>query len=678
MSGRMAFDLSLAQTLIDRKRDTPGATLPILHDLQEQFGYIDDAAIPLIADALNISRAETLGVISFYHDFRRSPVDGRELKLCRAESCQSLGCEDLVSHLELRHGIKADDERQPFRPPRRNGLLPWQLRSLSRSAPRRGADRPAGPRSDRRDRRGGARQSAMSVRVFISADSSALSVGADLVADAICNEARRCGLDIELVRTGSRGLFWLEPLVEVETGAGRVGYGPIAPGETARLFEAAFLSGGAHPKALGRVDDIPYLAKQQRLIFARCGVTDPLSLDDYGRHGGLRGLERALALGPKATVEEVLASGLRGRGGAGFPTGIKWRTTAGIDADQKYIVCNADEGDSGTFADRMLMEGDPFLLIEGMAIAGVSVGATRGYVYIRSEYPHAFATFQRAIERARGGGLLGPNVLGSGRAFDLEARLGAGAYICGEETSLLQSLEGKRGQIRVKPPLPAISGLFGKPTVINNVLSFASTPWILEHGAKAYAAYGVGRSLGSQPFQLAGNIRHGGLVELAFGATLRELVEGFGGGTRTGRPIRAIQVGGPLGAYLPESLLDTPLDYESMAAVGGMLGHGGIVIFDDSVDMARQARFAMEFCAKESCGKCTPCRIGSTRGVETVDKIIAGRDRPKNVQLLRDLCEVMTDGSLCALGGLAPMPVLSALNHFSEDFAKAPARDAAE
>jgi formate dehydrogenase iron-sulfur subunit len=518
----------------------------------------------------------------------------------------------------------------------------------------------------------------MSVRVFVSADSSALSVGADVVADAIHDEARRRGLEIDLVRTGSRGLFWLEPLVEVETAAGRVGYGPIAANETAQLFDADFLGGGAHPKALGRVDDIPYLAKQQRLIFARCGLTDPLSLEDYRNHGGLRGLERALALGSKATIEEILASGLRGRGGAGFPTGIKWRTTAGIEADQKYIVCNADEGDSGTFADRMLMEGDPFLLIEGMTIAGVSVGATKGYVYIRSEYPHAFATFQRAIERARVDGLLGQSVLGSGKAFDLEARLGAGAYICGEETSLLQSLEGKRGQIRVKPPLPAIVGLFGKPTVINNVLSFASTPWILEHGAKAYAGYGVGRSLGSQPFQLAGNIRYGGLVELAFGATLRELVEGFGGGTRTRRPIRAIQVGGPLGAYLPESLIDTPLDYESMAAAGAMLGHGGIVVFDDSVDMARQARFAMEFCAKESCGKCTPCRIGSTRGVETVDKIIAGRDRQKNVQLLRDLCEVMTDGSLCALGGLAPMPVLSALNHFSEDFAKAPVRVAAE
>ena len=518
----------------------------------------------------------------------------------------------------------------------------------------------------------------MSVRVFVPSDSSALSVGADAVAAALAREARERNFEPSIVRTGSRGLFWLEPLIEVETPEGRLGYGPIAAEDVASLFEATFLAGGGHPKALGRVEAIPYLARQQRLVFARCGEIDPLSLDDYRRHGGLAGLTRALTLGPEATVEEVFASGLRGRGGAGFPTGIKWRTVLGVRADQKYVVCNADEGDSGTFADRMLMEGDPFLLIEGMAIAAISVGATMGYVYIRSEYPHAFDVFSRAIERARAGGFLGTSVLGSRHAFDIEARLGAGAYICGEETSLLESLEGKRGQVRAKPPLPAISGLFGRPTVMNNVLSFASVPWILEHGAKAYADYGVGRSRGSQPFQLAGNVRFGGLIELAFGATIRDLVEGFGGGTRSGRPVRAVQVGGPLGAYFPQSLLDTPLDYESMAAAKGMLGHGGIVVFDDGVDLGRQARFALHFCAKESCGKCTPCRIGSIRGVETVDKIIAGRDRQKNVELLRDLCEVMTDGSLCALGGLTALPVLSALDHFSEDFAKAPARAAAE
>jgi formate dehydrogenase iron-sulfur subunit len=518
----------------------------------------------------------------------------------------------------------------------------------------------------------------MKAKVFIPCDSSALAAGAEATAQAVAAEARARNVDIEIVRTGSRGLFWLEPLVEVETAMGRVGYGPIGAGDAGALFAAGFLDGGEHAKTLGLVEEIPFLKQQQRLVFARCGVIDPLSLDDYRRHGGLAGLERAIVLGPKATLDEVIASGLRGRGGAGFPTGIKWRTVAGAAADQKYVVCNADEGDSGTFADRMLMEGDPFLLIEGMAIAGLTVGATRGYVYIRSEYPHAFRTFRTAIEKARAGGLLGANVLGSGHAFEIEARLGAGAYICGEETSLLESLEGKRGQVRVKPPLPAISGLFGKPTVINNVVSFASAPWILEHGGKAYAEYGVGRSRGSQPFQLAGNIKRGGLVELALGATIRRLVEDFGGGTQSGRPIRAVQVGGPLGAYFPESLLDTPLDYEAMLGAKGMLGHGGMVVFDDSVDMAQQARFAFAFCAKESCGKCTPCRIGSTRGVETVDKIVAGRDRAGNIALLRDLCETLTDGSLCALGGLTPLPVLSALDHFGEDFAGGAKRIAAE
>jgi formate dehydrogenase iron-sulfur subunit len=515
-------------------------------------------------------------------------------------------------------------------------------------------------------------------RIFVPGDSSALSVGADDVARALAREAAARGVETTIVRNGSRGLFWLEPLVEVETPQGRVGYGPVAANEVRSLFEADFLTGGVHAKSLGRVDDMPWLKRQQRLVFARCGVTDPLSLDDYRNSHGWMGLERALAMRRDGIVDEIVASGLRGRGGAGFPTGIKWGAVANAVADQKYVVCNADEGDSGTFADRMLMEGDPFLVIEGMAIAAVAVGATAGYVYIRSEYPHAFDIFSRAVERARASGVLGRRVMGSEHAFDIEPRLGAGAYICGEETSMLESLEGKRGQVRAKPPLPALSGLFGKPTVINNMLSFASVPWILEHGAKAYANYGVGRSLGSQPFQLAGNVRYGGLVELAFGPTIRELIEGFGGGTRSGRPVRAVQVGGPLGAYFPQSLLDTRLEYEAMAAAKGMLGHGGIVVFDDSVDMARQARFAFAFCAKESCGKCTPCRLGSTRGVETVDKIVSGRDRQKNVELLRDLCEVMTDGSLCALGGLTPLPVLSALDHFAEDFTKTPARVAAE
>jgi formate dehydrogenase iron-sulfur subunit len=515
------------------------------------------------------------------------------------------------------------------------------------------------------------------VRVYVPGDSSSVAVGANRVAHGIERLARERQREVAIVRNGSRGLYWLEPMVEVVTPEGRIAYGPVSTADLAGLFDADFLSGGQHALRLGKPEEIPFLKNQERVMFARCGITDPLSIEEYRTHGGYRGLAKALQMQPQEIVAEVTESGLRGRGGAGFPTGIKWKTVLGAQADLKYIVCNADEGDSGTFADRMIMEGDPFLLIEGMTIAGVATGATKGFIYIRSEYPDAFRQMGRAIETARNAGYLGANVLGSGKAFDLETRLGAGAYICGEETSLLESLEGKRGVIRFKPPLPALKGLFGKPTVINNVLSFTSVPAILDDGAAFYKNYGMGRSRGTQPFQLAGNIKQGGLVEKAFGVTLKELVYDFGGGTLSGRPLRAVQVGGPLGAYLPADQLDIPMDYEAFAAVKAMLGHGGLVVFDDTVDMAQQARFAMEFCAVESCGKCTPCRIGSTRGVEVIDRIIADQDRVKNLRLLDDLCETMVDGSLCALGGLTPFPVQSAIRHFPEDFDK-PSRKAAE
>ncbi|OZI71191.1 formate dehydrogenase beta subunit [Bordetella genomosp. 12] len=508
------------------------------------------------------------------------------------------------------------------------------------------------------------------VRIYIPKDAAALAVGADDVAHAIAAQARQRGLAVELVRNGSRGLLWLEPLVEIVTPQGRVAYGPVAADDVAGLFDAGWLDGQPrHPLSQGLTEAIPYLQRQERLTFARVGVTDPLSIEDYAAHGGLAGLERALTLTPAQIVEEVTASGLRGRGGAAFPTGLKWKTVLTAPAATKYIVCNADEGDSGTFADRLLMEGDPYALIEGMTIAGLAVGAHEGYIYVRSEYPHAIAALRAAVCRAREAGWLGANLHGSGKRFDLEVRQGAGAYICGEETALLESLEGKRGVVRAKPPLPAISGLFGQPTVINNVISLATVPTILARGAAFYRDFGVGRSHGTLPFQLAGNIKHGGLVEKAFGLSLRELLYDFGGGSATGRPLRTAQVGGPLGAYLPASQWDVPLDYEAYAAISAMVGHGGVVAFDDSVDMARMARYAMAFCAIESCGKCTPCRIGSTRGVETLDRIIAGGPaRETQIHLLRDLCDTMLGGSLCALGGMAPYPVLSALNHFPEDF----------
>ncbi|MEZ4362645.1 MAG: NADH-ubiquinone oxidoreductase-F iron-sulfur binding region domain-containing protein [Kofleriaceae bacterium] len=507
----------------------------------------------------------------------------------------------------------------------------------------------------------------MTATLYVPGDSAALSVGADDVAAALAAAAP----DAKLIRNGSRGLYWLEPLVEVTTPAGRVAYGPVRAADVPGLIAAGLLEAGAHPLRLGLTEELPFLKRQERLTFARVGVIDPGSLEDYEAHGGWRGLRAALAAKPASIVEEIVSSGLRGRGGAAFPAGIKWRTVLNAPGAQKYVVCNADEGDSGTFSDRMIMEGDPLVLVEGMLIAGLAVGADQGYIYLRSEYPHAERRLRAAIASARAAGFLGPDVLGSGRRFELEVRRGAGAYICGEETAMLESLEGKRGQVRPKPPLPALEGLFGKPTVINNVITLASVPIILDRGAAFYANYGQGRSRGTLPFQLAGNVRHGGLVEKAFGLTLRELLEDFGGGTASGRPIRAVQLGGPLGPYLPPSAFDTPLDYEAIAAAGGMVGHGGVVVFDDTVDLAFMARYAMEFCAIESCGKCTPCRVGSTRGVEVIDRIRRGERRTENVALLRDLCDTLVHGSLCAMGGMTPFPVLSALEHFPEDFERA-------
>ena len=514
------------------------------------------------------------------------------------------------------------------------------------------------------------------VTVYVPCDAGAVAVGADAVARAVVAEGQARNVTVKLKRNGSRGMYWLEPLVEVEVHGRRHAYGPVQVRDVVSLFEANFLSAGTHPLALGATDDLAWLRKQERLTFQRVGVTEPLSLADYLGHDGYLGLRAALAMAPSDIVKAVTDSGLRGRGGAAFPTGIKWKTVAAAAGAQKYIVCNADEGDSGTFADRMLMEGDPLLLIEGMSIAALAVGASQGYIYIRSEYPHAERTMRRAIELATAAGYLGGDILGSGRAFSVEVRRGAGAYICGEETSLLESIEGKRGQIRCKPPLPAHKGLFGQPTVVNNVLSLATVPVILQQGAQFYAEYGRGRSRGTQPFQLAGNVKHGGLIEKAFGLTLGELIFDWGGGSASGRPVRTAQVGGPLGAYLPAAHFDTPLDYESFAARKAMLGHGGVVVFDDSVDMAAMARFAMEFCAVESCGKCTPCRIGAVRGRELIDHIVAGREVTRNLATLHSLCDTMISASLCALGGMAPFPVLSALEHFPDDFVRA-GRDAA-
>ena len=504
------------------------------------------------------------------------------------------------------------------------------------------------------------------MRIFVPIDAAARALGADEVASALEAALQDQGVGARIIRNGTRGMIWLEPLVEVERDGIRHGFGPVTPEDVPALVAALAAGGLDHPRALGPVEDLPWMRGQTRLTFARVGVTDPVSMADYQAHGGLAGLRAAIAAGPEGIIGQVMESGLRGRGGAGFPTAIKWKTVAGADGPQKYIICNADEGDSGSFADRMLMEGDPLCLIEGMAIAAIATGATQGYVYIRSEYPDAIRAMTEAIGAARRHGMLGEAMLGSRFGYDMEVRVGAGAYVCGEETSLLNSLEGKRGVVRAKPPLPALQGFLGRPTVVNNVLSLAAVPWIMEHGGAAYGALGIGRSKGTIPIQIAGNVRHGGLYEAAFGMTLGQIVMEIGGGTASGRPVKAVQVGGPLGAYIPPAHFDVPFGYEELAGKDGLLGHAGITVFDDTADALKLARFAMEFCAVESCGKCTPCRIGSIRAVETLDRIAAGDGDA--IPILTDLCNTMKWGSLCALGGFAPFPVMSLLTHFPDEF----------
>ena len=508
----------------------------------------------------------------------------------------------------------------------------------------------------------GSMQAGASPTVYVPLDTSAVAAGADALAAAI--EASDGG--VHLIRNGSRGLAWAEPLVEVEADGRRLAFRNVVGADV-----PAVLGGDEnHPKCLGEVSTIDYLRRQTRTVFDRAGTDDPLALAKSTV------LPEWLDRPGAEMIAEVEASGLRGRGGAGFPAHIKWRTVAETAGDAKVLVCNADEGDSGTFADRLLLEGDPYRLIEGMTLAALAVGATEGYVYLRSEYPLAADIFQAALDACNKAGVIGDDVLGSGKRFSLELFVGAGAYICGEETSLLESLEGKRGEIRAKPPLPAIAGLFGRPTLVHNVISFASVPAILRLGGKAYAEFGVGPSTGTMPFQLAGNIARGGLVEAPFGLTIDELVHGYGGGTRNGRPIRTVQIGGPLGAYLKPEEFATPLTYEALASLGAGVGHGGVVVFDDSVDLAEQARYAFAFCEIESCGKCTPCRIGSVRGKETMEAVIRARDAGEptsdRIDVLEDLCEVMETASLCQMGGMTPVPVASALKRFPEDFKAQP------
>ena len=503
------------------------------------------------------------------------------------------------------------------------------------------------------------------IKIYIPKETSACSVGSDLIAEKITDLSQGYN-HIGIVRNGSWGAFWLEPFVEIEKDGNRTGVSYLNK-ETSHLLTIEEFFDDFYNSQPFDIQDIAFIKRQTRLVFSRIGLYDPLDLNQYRNSHGYKGLEKSFEIGQQQTIDEIKKSGLNGRGGAAFPTAIKMQTVFDQESAIKYIACNADEGDGGTFSDRLIMECDPFSLIEGMTIAAYSVGANHGYIYLRSEYPLAKYFLTEAIKILKTKNLLGKNILGTNFTFDIELRIGAGSYVCGEETAMMESIEGKRGLVRSKPPLPAIKGLFNQPTLINNVITLASLSSILSFGTGIFSQYGSGKSIGTMPYQLCGNIKHGGLIEIPFGITLDEMIYDFGAGTFNDKPVHAVQIGGPLGIYLPANLLNTPLTVETLINLKGSLGHGGVIVFDDSTNMALQAKFAMDFCQKESCGKCTPCRIGSVRGVELIDKIYNKNAVYADRMLLEELCETLETTSLCAMGGMTPNPVRSIIKYFPNE-----------
>jgi len=498
-----------------------------------------------------------------------------------------------------------------------------------------------------------------------------VAAGGREVYDALSTKLDGRGLNVELKQTGCMGMCYNEVQVEVSSPQGeRVFYGRVTPDKIDRIVEEHLI--GGQPVAEWVIPDEEIdslLAKQERIVLRNCGIIDPESIDDYLAADGYKAIEKVLgSMSPQEVIDEVTKSGLRGRGGAGFPTGVKWGFARKSPGNQKYIICNADEGDPGAFMDRSVLESDPHSIIEGMLIAGYAIGASEGYIYVRAEYPLAIQRLEIALTQARERGFIGENVLDSNFDFDIKIRQGAGAFVCGEETALIMSIEGKRGMPRFRPPFPAQSGLWEKPTNINNVETFANVAWIILHGADAYNKYGTEKSKGTKVFALAGKVARGGLVEVPMGITLKEIVFDIGGGTSSGLEFKAIQIGGPSGGIIPASLADTPVDYDSVTKTGAIMGSGGLIVMDEAACMIDVAKFFLDFTQNESCGKCTFCRIGTLRMFEILKRITEGNGREGDIELLEELAENVKRASLCGLGQTAPNPVLTTIRYFRDEY----------
>ncbi|MEW5922040.1 MAG: NADH-quinone oxidoreductase subunit NuoF [Bacillota bacterium] len=506
--------------------------------------------------------------------------------------------------------------------------------------------------------------------VKVGLSTCGIAAGGYKTYETLETEIKNNNLNVELKKTGCIGMCYTEPIVDVIAPDGTLfSYGTVDE-EKARRIVAEHIRNGKPPQdLLINEEREAVVGGQVRISLRNCGIINPESLDEYRATGGYKAIEKALKeMTPEQVIDEVLRSGLRGRGGAGFPTGMKWRFTRMNKGDQKYIVCNADEGDPGAFMDRSIIEGDPHAVVEGMMLAGYAIGASQGHVYVRAEYPLAIIRLEKAIQDARAAGLLGQNILGSGFSFELKIKKGAGAFVCGEETALLASLEGERGMPRLKPPFPAEQGLWRKPTCINNVETFANVPWIIVNGAEQYAAYGTEKSKGTKVFALAGKMKRGGLIEVPMGITLRDVIFGVGGGVRDDKQFKGVQLGGPSGGCIPESLLDTPVDYDSLTRTGAIMGSGGMIVMDETTCMVDMARYFLDFVQNESCGKCIHCRLGTKRMLEILTRITEGKAAAEELDLLEELAYNVKEGALCGLGQTAPNPVLTTLKYFRNEY----------
>ena len=667
---KSGVDLSLMEGVLRQYQDDSTSLIMILQQAQAIYGYLPQEVIYHVAERTGNSPAKVMGVATFYSYFRLKPMGIYQIMLCDGTACHVNGSDRIraaiTQELGIHNGETTEDGMFTL-----NEVACLGCCSLAPvmmiNGDTYGNLTPEKTINILRQLR--QRESGEGIRILVGQGSCGVSAGAGRVAKVLAGHMTATD-SFTVETTGCIGMCYLEPIVDIYEGE-KLLHRLVKVTET----DALGIVEAVRKKDFSKLDamfisdeDARFLKKQKRVALRHCGVVDPTSIDDYIKKDGYKAIDKALHMTPEEVIEEVKVSGLAGRGGAGFPTWFKWNAARNAEGEHKHLICNADEGDPGAFMDRAVIESDPHSLIEGMLIGAYAIGASDMYVYIRAEYPLAVERLGNAIEQARSRGLLGENILGSGFSCDLNIKIGAGAFVCGEETALIESMEGKRGMPRLKPPFPAQSGYLNEPSNINTVETFANVAWIINNGGAAFAAMGTENSKGTKVFALTGKVQRGGRVEVPMGNSLRDVIFDIAGGIKDGRSYKAVQMGGPSGGCIPADLVDTPIDYKALSATGAIMGSGGMVVMDDSTCMVNIARFFLDFTARESCGKCVPCRIGTTRMMEILNRICDGQGQEGDIEMLEQLCVSIKDGSLCGLGQTAPNPVLTTIRYFRDEY----------